>query len=829
MHYMLTSNQEDKNVLGMTDESLSLLRHIRSATGRSERLATSQDWLIALAMLIREQLTEHSISTMDDAGSYAGRRVCYLSMEFLPGRIILYTLKKLGLDEVCRATMSRFGFDLDQVAELEVEPALGNGGLGRLAACLLDSMANLDVPAIGYAIRYDSGLFDQRIEDGWQVERPEHWLERGHPWQIPRRDLQYSVRFGGRVVDEPGGERRWIAEEEVVATAYDMPVPGYPAKRLNMLRLWSARVKDDLDLQSFNSGDHEGAFARRNAVAKLSEVLYPSESTPAGRELRFRQEYFFVSASVQDILRRFLRRNRPFEQFPDELVIHINDTHPSMGIAELMRLLIDEHGLGFDQAWNITYRSFAYTNHTLMPEALEKWSVHFFEKLLPRHLEIIYQVNDQFLREVAARRPGDAGILRRMSLVDEEGERHIRMAHLALVASRRVNGVSKIHTALLKQTIFADFDALYPDKIVNVTNGITFRRWLHDANRRLTALISSRIGDRWLTEHQAIAEIAPYADDPHFRAAFRVVRRENKCDLADLVARECGVGINVDSLFDVHVKRIHEYKRQILKALHVIALYARVRRDPSANPVPRTVIFAGKAAPGYGMAKLIIKLINDVAAVVNADPLVHDRLRLVFIPNYNVSHAQCIIPAADLSEQISTAGFEASGTGNMKLALNGALTIGTLDGANAEIREAVGAKNFFTFGVTVEEVAKLRTSGYDSRATADSDTELAAVLDLIASGYFSPDQPDRFQPIINSLVASGDHFLVLKDFRSYLDCQEQVEDLYRDTEEWTRRAILNVAGAGALSSDVAVRNYMRLSWNVVRSHDADSAAAIAAA
>lgn len=824
---MLTSNQDDKNVLAMTEESLPLLRHLRSATGRSERLATPQDWLIALAMLVREQLTEHSISTMDDAGSHVGRRVCYLSMEFLPGRIILYTLKKLGLDEVCRATMSRFGFDLDQVAELEVEPALGNGGLGRLAACLLDSMANLDVPAIGYAIRYDSGLFDQRIEDGWQVERREHWLERGHPWQIPRRDLQYSVRFGGRVGDEPGVGRRWIANEEVVATAFDMPVPGYPARRLNMLRLWSAGVKDDLDLKSFNSGDHEGAFARRNAVAKLSEVLYPSESTPAGRELRFRQEYFFVSASIQDIFRRFLRRNRTFERFPEELVIHINDTHPSMAIAELMRLLIDEHGLDFDGAWNITSRSFAYTNHTLMPEALEKWPVHFFEKLLPRHLEIIYQINDQFLGQVAARRPGDAGILRRMSLVDEEGERHIRMAHLALLASKRVNGVSKIHTALLKQTTFSDFATLYPDKIVNITNGITFRRWLHDSNPRLTAIIRSRIGERWLTEHQAIAEIAPSADDSRFRAAFRAVRRENKHELADLVARECGIAINVDSLFDVHVKRIHEYKRQILKALHVIALYARIRHNPSANPVPRTVIFAGKAAPGYGIAKLIIKLINDVAAVVNADPLMHDRLRLVFIPNYNVSHAQCIIPAADLSEQISTAGFEASGTGNMKLALNGALTIGTLDGANAEIREAVGAKNFFIFGATVEEVAKLRACGYDSRATAAADAELTSVLDLIASGYFSPDQPNRFRPIVDSLMAGGDHFLVLKDFRSYLDCQEQVESLYQDPEEWSRRAILNVAGSGIFSSDVAVRNYMRLSWNVMRCRQGDTATAAA--
>lgn len=766
-------------------------------------------------MFAREQLGEHSISSIDELGSHMGRRVCYLSMEFLPGRLILYTLRKLGLEKICAATLAEFGFDLDQVAELEIEPALGNGGLGRLAACLLDSMANLDVPAIGYAIRYDSGLFDQQIEDGWQVERPEHWLERGHPWQIPRRELQYSVHFGGRVIDKPdyAGARRWIDTEEVVATAYDMPVAGFPAQRLNMLRLWSARVKDGLDLRSFNDGEHERAFARRNVVASLSQVLYPSESTPAGRELRFRQEYFFVSASIQDILRRFLRRKRPFAEFPDELAIHINDTHPSLAIAELIRLLIDEHDLDFASAWDITRKSVAYTNHTLMPEALERWPVRFFEKLLPRHLEIIYQINERFLKQVAASQPDDVDILRRVSLVDEGGERHIRMAHLALVGSWRVNGVSKLHTALLKQTIFADFNALFPNKIVNVTNGITIHRWLHDANPRLTALICSRIGDRWLTEHHEIASMRNYAANPDFRAAYRAIRRDNKCRLAELIARECGVNVDVDSMFDVHVKRIHEYKRQLLKAMHVIALYMRMRRDPTADPAPRTVIFAGKAAPGYAMAKLIIKLIHDTAAVVNADPRVRDRLKVIFVPNYNVGHAQRIIPAADLSEQISTAGFEASGTGNMKLALNGALTIGTLDGANIEIRDAVGADNFFGFGVTVDEVAELRASGYDSRATAAADAELTDVLDLISSGHFSPDQPDRFHPIVNSLLAGGDYFLVLKDFRSYLDSQEKIDALYREPEEWIRRAILNVAGAGIFSSDAAVRNYVRLIWD----------------
>jgi starch phosphorylase len=578
------------------------------------------------------------------------------------------------------------------------------------------------------------------------------------------------------------------------------------------LRLWSARVAHEFDLQSFNDGNFERAFARRNAIASLTQVLYPSEATLAGRELRFKQEYFFVSASIQDILHRFQRLSLSFDHLPDELVIHINDTHPALAIAELMRLLVDEHGLDWARAWTITQRTFAYTNHTLMPEALETWPVPLFEALLPRHLRIIYEINAGLLREVARRHPDDGGILRRVSLVDEGGERRIRMAHLAVVGARRVNGVSALHTSLLKDTVFRDFDSLFPGRIVNVTNGVTFRRWLHDANPALTALISSRLGTGWQADPEELAALAPHAEDAQFRAAFRQIRGDNKRRLAAIIADQCGVAVDGDSLFDVHIKRIHEYKRQLLKVLHVVALYERMRRDPAAAPLPRTVIFGGKAAPGYVMAKLMVKLIHDVARVVNDDPAIGGMLRLIFLPNYNVSQAQLMIPAADLSEQISTAGHEASGTGNMKLALNGALTIGTLDGANIEIRDAVGASNFFTFGATVAQVAWLRAEGYDSCAAVEADAELKSALNLIASGHFSPGQPDRFRPILDSLLAGGDHFLVLHDFRSYLDCQERVEAAYRDPEEWTRRAIRNIAGAAGFSSDTAVRTYDRLVW-----------------
>ncbi len=800
----------------MLNEALSLARYVRSLTGRPADAARPEDWLAAIAAAVRERVSAQSLDTGRAFRAAGVKRVCYLSMEFLPGRVLVHALMNLGLYHSCRRTLAEHGLDLDEISEIEEEPALGNGGLGRLAACLLDSMANLGLYASGYGIRYDCGLFSQHIEDGWQVERPDLWLDKGNPWEIPRRDLLYRVKFGGRVVERGGATHprmEWIDTDEVLATAYDLPVPGYRTNRLCTLRLWSPLASHEFDLKSFNNGDHGDAFSRKNAIESLSQVLYPDDGTPSGRELRFKQEYFFVSASLQHILRRFRRSHDTLDRLPDELVIHINDTHPSLAVAELMRLLIDEHHLGWERAWHITRHSFAYTNHTLMPEALEVWPVRFFESMLPRHLQIIYDINEWHLREVASRRPGDGALLRRASLVSEDGERSIRMAHLAVVGSRKVNGVSKMHTSLMRQTTFADFHALDPDKIVNVTNGITFPRWLHQANQGLTALISSRIGESWLTRPDDLAMLEPHSRDPGFRAAFREVKRENKKRLADMIARECNIAVDVDSLFDVHVKRIHEYKRQLLNLLHVVALYERLREGRSPKPIARTVIFAGKAAPGYGIAKLIVKLIHDVAKVVNNDSAVAGRLKVVFIPDYDVSRAQSIIPAADLSQQISTAGHEASGTGNMKLALNGALTIGTLDGANIEIREAVGEENFFAFGASATEAAFLRASRYDAWARYHGDPELKSALDLIASGRFSPSRPDLFRPIVDTLTHGGDPYLVLADFSSYLRCQERVEALYGDPEEWSRRAILNVAGVRGFSSDRAVQQYMELVWD----------------
>ena len=648
----------------MRTEPLSLARYVRSLTGRPPHAARPEDWLAAIAAAVREHVTAQGLGTGRLLRAVGVKRVCYLSMEFLPGRVLVHALMNLGLYESCRQTLAEHGLDLDEIAEIEVEPALGNGGLGRLAACLLDSMANLGLSARGYGIRYGCGLFSQQIEDGWQIESPDLWLDKGNPWEIPRRDLLYRVKFGGRVVERSGAMRplqEWIDTDEVLATAYDLPVPGYQTHQLCGLRLWSPCAAHEFDLKSFNNGDHGGAFSRKNAIESLTQVLYPGDGTPSGRELRFKQEFFFVSASLQDILRRFRRSHDALDRLPDQFVIQINDTHPALAIAELMRLLVDDHHLEWERAWHITRHSFAYTNHTLMPEALEVWPIRFFEALLPRHLQIIYEINDWHLRKAASRRPGDSALLRRISMVDEDGERSVRMAHLAVVGSHKVNGVSRMHTSLMRQTTFADFHDLDPGKVVNVTNGITFRRWLHQANPGLTALICSRIGERWLMRPDELAMLGRHCQDSAFRAAFREVKRENKKRLADMIERECTIAVDIDSLFDVHVKRIHEYKRQLLNLLHVVALYGRLREGRSPKPIARTVIFAGKAAPGYGMAKLIVKLIHDVADVVNNDGAVADRLKVVFIRDYDVSRAQKIIPAADLSQQILDRGTRGVG------------------------------------------------------------------------------------------------------------------------------------------------------------------------
>ena len=793
----------------MQIEPMPLSRYIRVLTGRPPDTATKQEWLRAIASMVRDLVPDRRVLTASTAPSDGSRRICYLSMEFLPGRLLTHALRNLGLYDSCNAALADYGHSLIDLADAEADPALGNGGLGRLAACLLDATANLGMPAHGYGIRYDCGLFTQQIEAGWQAEKPDRWLDRGSAWELPRREFVYAVKFGGQVADGVSHgvvRRQWVETTDVLAMAYDMPVLGYRSPLMNTLRLWSPQAGHELDLDAFNDGDHHRAFARRNATESLSQILYPSDSTPAGRELRFRQEFFFVSASVQDILRRFMKSERSFDRLPETIVVQVNDTHPALAIAEMMRLLVDLHHLLWHEAWDITRRCFAYTNHTLMPEALEVWPVSLFERLLPRHLEIIYDINAWFLRRVERRHPGDLGLLRRVSLVGEDGERKIRMAHLAVVGSAKVNGVSQMHTGLMRETIFRDFDRLYPGKIVNVTNGVTFQRWLHGANPGLTALIRERLGDAWLGRPAALSTLAPHAADPAFRARFRAAKRQNKERLAKLIQRDCDVAVDIDSLFDVQVKRLHEYKRQLLKLLHVVWLYDRLRQGGSA--VPRTVIFAGKAAPGYAMAKLIIKLVHDVAAMVNHDPAVNGTLKLVFIPDYSVGKAEQIIPATDLSEQISTAGYEASGTGNMKLALNGALTIGTLDGANIEIRDAVGPENFFVFGATAEAVVRGRAdpSGYDR-------TEAMQALELIAAGHFSPDAPRRFQPIVDALTSHGDPYFVLGDFAAYLACQAQVEAVFRDPDEWSRRAILNVAGASGFSSDRAVQDYADRIWS----------------
>ena len=732
------------------------------------------------------------------------------------GRTLMNSLLNLGFEKEYRKVLGEIGIDLGAVREMEFDAALGNGGLGRLAACFLDSMATLNLPGYGYGIRYEYGMFAQRIEDGRQVEHPDNWLRYGNPWEFPRPEVLYQVKFHGRVVqyaDEHDIQRHhWVDTDDVMAMAYDSPIPGYATNTVNNMRLWAAKATRDFELRYFNEGNYIKAVEAKNESENLSKVLYPDDTTMMGRELRLKQQYFFVCASLQDVLNRHAKHHKNFDDLPDKVAIQLNDTHPSIAVAEMMRVLVDLHYLEWGKAWDITTRTFAYTNHTLMPEALETWPVPMFENILPRHLQIIYEINYRFMKDVMHRYPGDTDMLRRMSIIDETGGKRIRMAHLAIVGSHKVNGVAQIHTDLMKQTIFADFDRFYPGKIINMTNGITPRRWLNQANPRLSELITSRIGAGWLKDLSQLKRLIPLADDASFRKEFAAVKNANKACLVALLKQQCGIDANPDSLFDLQIKRIHEYKRQLLNLLHVVTLYNRIRHNPAADYVPRTVLFGGKAAPGYAMAKLIIKLINDVADVVNNDPHVANRLKVVFLPNYNVSTAENIIPAADLSEQISTAGTEASGTGNMKLALNGALTIGTLDGANIEIRNEVGEDNIFIFGLTTEQVARLKASGYQPWDYYHANEELRKVLDMIGSGFFSPDEQDRFKPIVDTLLQHGDHYLLLADYASYVACQKEVETAYKDQELWVKKAILNVANMGKFSSDRTITQYAEQIW-----------------
>ncbi len=795
--------------------------HLTYTIAKEPSKATERDWFHALAYALRDRITKQWMETMNEYYQQDVKRVYYLSLEFLTGRALVQSMLNLGVYEECQAALKTLGLSEAKLYELESEPGLGNGGLGRLAACFLDSLATLDLPGYGYGIRYEYGMFYQRMYDGSQVEHPDNWLRYGNPWEFPRPEVLYRVSFGGNVVeyvDERGRKNyNWRETEDVMAMAYDIPVPGYDTSTVNNLRLWAAKSSRDFDLHYFNEGNYIKAVEDKNRSENLSKVLYPDNTTQMGRELRLRQEYFFVSASLQDILRRYLVNHSEFDlpNLPTKVAIQLNDTHPVLAIPELMRILLDRFHLPWEEAWEITVQTIAYTNHTLLPEALETWPISLIEKLLPRHLQIIYEINHRFLKEVSHHYPGDMEALRRLSLIGEEGEKHIRMGHLAVVGSHKINGVAVLHTQLMKTTIFADFERLTPGKIVNKTNGITPRRWLNEANPGLRDLITQHLGSRWVTDLSQLKQLIPLADSPAFRAQFRAVKQDNKQKLADFIVDKLGIAVNRYSLFDVQVKRIHEYKRQLLNLLHVITRYNCIRANPNLDIVPRTVIFAGKAAPGYAMAKLIIKFINDVAEVINHDPVIGDRLKVVFIPNYDVSSALRIIPAADLSEQISTAGTEASGTGNMKLALNGALTIGTLDGANIEILEEVGKENFFIFGLTADGVADLHRRWYNPHDYYHANPALKQVLDMIGSGYFSHEQPTRFQPIINALLHQGrDHFLLLADYADYVACQHRVDELYQDSEEWTRRAILNVANMGKFSSDRTISEYAEEIWGV---------------
>ncbi len=804
---------------GMDGASImhSLANRMIYTVGKDNFTATDRDWFHAVAYMVRDRLTERWMDTMRSYYRNDTKRVYYLSMEFLIGRTLLNGMLNLGIFEECREVLQELGLDLDQIADLEFDAALGNGGLGRLAACFLDSMATLRLPGYGYGIRYEYGMFRQAIEEGAQVEHPDNWLRYGNPWEFSRPEVLFPVKFFGRVIEyrDEHNQRRchWVDAEEVMAMAYDTPIPGYDVDTVNNMRLWSAKATRDFDLQYFNEGNYTKAVEDKTRSENLSKVLYPNDITEMGKELRLKQQYFFVSASLQDILFRYLKQYQDLQNLPDHVAIQLNDTHPSLAVAELMRLLLDIHHLDWVTAWKITTKTFAYTNHTLLPEALEKWSVRLFERMLPRHLQIIFEINHHFLNDVMHRFPGDVARLRRMSLIDEDGERQVRMAHLAIVGSHKVNGVAALHTELLKNQLFHDFTELYPDKFINVTNGVTPRLWLHQANPPLTELLSSTIGKGWLTRLERLHELVPLADNEEFRQRFREVKQRNKQMLSDKIERYLGLQVNPESLFDVQVKRIHEYKRQLLNVLHVITRYNRLRDGGDRPKVPRTVIFAGKAAPGYWMAKQIIRLINDVADIINNDPKVGDMLKVVFIPNYDVTTATDIIPAADLSEQISTAGTEASGTGNMKLSLNGALTIGTMDGANVEIHTAVGDENIFIFGHTVDELDDLRQKGYHPRDYYEANNELKRVINMISSGYFSPEEPARYQSIVDNLLNS-DHYMLLADYGAYVAAHERVDTLYLEPDQWSHKAILNVAQLGHFSSDRTIREYANQIWNI---------------
>ena len=809
---------------GLNGESVAAMRalverHLVSTLARHTGSATPRDWWVATVLAVRDTIHERMIATQAMHNAQNVRRVYYFSLEYLMGRLFGTNLLATGLYDTAKAALDSLGLDFDTVRDSEVDMGLGNGGLGRLAACFLDSLATLDYPALGYGIYYEFGLFKQAFVNGHQIEHPDNWILFGDPWEVVRPEYTQQVRLYGRVenvFDDRGNYRpRWVETKTILGVPHDIPIAGYGTQTVNLLRLWASKATEDFDLAAFNSGGYVEAVREKALGETVSKVLYPNDKTENGKELRLVQQYFFVACSLRDILRRHFRLpTNSWDNFADKVAVQLNDTHPAITIVELMRILLDEHDLAWDAAWKIVTRTFAYTNHTLLPEALEKWGVPLFERVLPRHLQIIFDINTRVMQEVEAKWPGDHDKKRTCSLIEENGHKMVRMANLAVAGSHAVNGVAALHTVLLKKHLFPEFDALYPGKFQNKTNGITPRRWLLKANPRLATLITEKLGSEdWARDLDLLRGLEKYADDPAFQREFMAIKRANKVELAAVIKSECGVDVSPDAIFDVQIKRLHEYKRQHLNLLHIMALYRRLLQNPDLDIVPRVFVFAAKAAPGYDLAKNIIRAINVIGSRINSDARLNGRLKVAFLPNYRVSLAEKIIPAADLSEQISTAGKEASGTGNMKLALNGSLTIGTLDGANVEIKEEVGDDNIFIFGMTVEEVEALAASGYNPWNIYHQDEELRAVIDWLGSDYFTPGEHHAFGALHSSLM-HGDPYMVLADFRSYSDCHALVDLAYRDQAKWARMAILNTARMGKFSSDRTIREYAREIWQV---------------
>ena len=796
----------------------SIVYHLQHTLAQSPDTATTHDWWVSVSLAVRDRILEGMIRTQKCYTRQNVRRVYYLSLEYLMGRLLTNNMINAGiLEETCQA-LEQLGLDCGTIKEEEVDMGLGNGGLGRLAACFLDSLATLDLPAVGYGIFYEFGLFRQEFIHGHQVEHPDSWIRFGNPWVIERADYTQKVYLYGNVedrFDDRGNHSQvWVTDRCVYGVPYDVPIAGYDTNTVNFLRLWSSKASEDFDFQIFNQGGYVEAVREKAIGETISKVLYPNDQTESGKELRLVQQYFFVSCSLQDIIRRFHKNNNDWDAFPEKVAIQLNDTHPAVAVPELMRILMDDEGLGWDRAWELVTRTFSYTNHTLLPEALEKWSVPLFERVLPRHLNIIYEINTRHLREVEAKWPGDGGKKADLSLIEEGDPKMVRMAYLAVVASHAVNGVAAMHTELLKKHLFSNFDALFPGRIRNKTNGITPRRWLKVSNPRLSALITKTIGDGWGKDLSQLKQLEKYADDPKFQESFLEVKEQNKRDLAEVIQAECGVDVDPSALFDVQIKRLHEYKRQHLNLLHIMAWYRRLLQNPDFDVQPRVFIFGAKAAPGYELAKLIIKAINAVGERINNDSRINGKLKVVFLPNYSVSMASRIIPASDVSEQISTAGKEASGTGNMKLALNGAITVGTLDGANVEIRDEVGEDNIFIFGKTVDEVDELRARGYNPRDYYWGNEELRALIDWLDSGYFTPENKKMLHPLVHRLLDGGDPFLVLADYEDYCRAQAEVDKAYRDRKRWARMAILNTARVGYFSSDRTISEYAEDIWKL---------------